>query len=384
MKNNFDVVIIGAGSIGVPLSYYLSLKGLNTAVIDRYRSPGQGSNKAAIGGIRATHSNRAKIKIGLKSLEIFKAWEGKTGDDIEWYEGGYSFVTYREKDAVSLRELTEKQKALGLDINFLDGKQLLKKLPHLNPHGLLGGTLSPHDGSASPLLFVNSIYKQAVKNGAKFFFNESVIGFKTEHGEIEYLETDKNKYSASLYVNASGAFAADIGKMLGIDIPVMPESHEAGVTEPVAHFIDPLVVDIRPANGSANFYFYQHKTGQIIFCLTPSPNIPGYDVNETSVFLPQVARRMIEVMPMLANIRVRRTWRGLYPMTQDGNPIVGYYERVSNMLHVVGMCGQGFMLGPGLAYYLSRHIAEESVPEAKDIFSDFSPSRNFEGEEKLK
>ena len=111
--------------------------------------------------------------------------------------------------------------------------------------------------------------------------------------------------------------------MAGIDLPVKPDSHEAAITEPVARFLGPMIVDIRPAVGSTNYYFYQHITGQIIFCITPSPNAWGDDINETSSFLPMVSRRMIEIMPRLKNIRVRRTWRGLYPMTPDGFPIIG-------------------------------------------------------------
>ncbi len=59
--------------------------------------------------------------------------------------------------------------------------------------------------------------------------------------------------------------------MLGIDHPVRPDSHEAGITEPVAQFIKPMIVDIRPGQCSANVYFYQQSTGQINFCLTQTP-----------------------------------------------------------------------------------------------------------------
>ena len=93
-----------------------------------------------------------------------------------------------------------------------------------------------------------------------------------------------------------------------------------------------MVVDIRPVTGSANYYFYQHATGQIVFCITPSPSIWGEDCRETSEFLPMVARRMVDVMPRLANIRVRRTWRGLYPMTPDGFPIVGWSKEAEGYL----------------------------------------------------
>ena len=383
MENRYDIIIIGAGSTGVPLAYFLAKEGVKVLVIEKEKSPGQGSNKAAIGGIRATHSNPAKIVVGLKSIEIFKNWEMETGDNIEWYQGGYSFVTYRKSDEESLRELVRFQKNYGLNIDFLNRNELLEKIPALNPYGLRGGTYSPEDGSASPLLAINSFYRHAVKYGATFLFDTEVTGFtKTKHSIIE-VKTTKGSFRGDIFVNAAGAHASQIASMAELSIPVNPDSHEAGVTEPVKRFFDPMIVDIRPQKGSKNFYFYQHKTGQIIFCLTPSPSVWGFDVRETSEFLPQVARRIIEVVPKLVNIRVRRTWRGLYPMTPDGNPIVGFME-INNFLQLAGMCGQGFMLAPGLGFYLAKYLIGEKLDEVDLILREFNPWREFVKEEMLK
>jgi sarcosine oxidase subunit beta len=172
--------------------------------------------------------------------------------------------------------------------------------------------------------------------------------------------------------------------MTGLDLPVKPDSHEAAITEAVAQFLKPMVVDIRPTEGSTNYYFYQHLTGQIIFCITPSPSIWGFDVRETSDFLPMVAQRMLEIMPRLANIRVRRTWRGLYPMTPDGFPIIGWAKEPSNVLLAVGMCGQGFMLGPGVGELLTRMVSNALLPDDNEILQIVSPYRKFVGQEALK
>jgi len=383
MKERFDVIIIGAGSVGVPLSYFLGKKGFKTLVIDEKPSPGQGSNKAAIGGIRATHSSPAKILVGLKSLEIFRNWEKEMGDNIEYYEGGYAFITYREEDKKSLKELVRFRRQFGLNIDFYEKDEILEKIPYLNPDGLLGGTYSPNDGSASPLLAIESFYRHSKRLGVQFRFSEKVTGFETEGNRISAVVTDKGKFFGDIIVNASGAYAREIADLVNVSIPVNPDSHEGGVTEPVQHFLDPMIVDIKPEKGSKNFYFYQHKTGQIIFCLTPDPPIWGTDTRETSVFLPMVAKRMIKVMPKLKYIRVRRTWRGLYPMTPDGNPIVGF-KGYSNFLQLVGMCGQGFMLGPGLGYYMAEFLEGKRNEEIKTILEEFSPDREFSSQEILK
>ncbi|MEE4293393.1 MAG: FAD-binding oxidoreductase [Xanthomonadales bacterium] len=383
-NGNYDVVIIGAGSVGVPAACFIAEAGLKVLVLDRYASVGQGANKAAIGGVRATHSDTAKIRIGLKSIEILSSWHETHGDNLEWQTGGYTFVAYDEREEHILKSLLTEQHRYGLNIDWLDRDALLEAVPSLNPEGLIGGTLSPEDGSASPLLALHAFYAAARRQGAEFRFGETVKAIDVSGGKVTAVETDKGRYGTAVVINAAGAHARAIAQLAGLDVPVTPDSHEAGVSEPVARFFYPMVVDIRPRPGSSNFYFYQHHTGQVIFCITPSPPIVGTDRRETSKFLPMVSRRMIDVMPRLANIKVRRTWRGLYPMTPDGTPIVGRAREVDGFIQAAGMCGQGFMLGPGLGVYLARLVRDELDDDDREVFAVLSPYRSFESAEQLR
>jgi sarcosine oxidase subunit beta len=383
-EKTYDAIVVGAGSIGTPAAMSLARAGVRTLVLDSLSSPGQGSNKHAIGGLRATHSDPAKIRICLRSLEIFAGWKEQYGDDIEWTKGGYAFAAYHENEERTLRELLVIQKRYGLNIDWLDKARMLDVIPDLNPDGLLGGTFSPDDGHASPLLAGHAFYVQAKSAGAEFRFNENVIGLVLDGGRIRGVRTDKGEYAAPVVINAAGPRAAEVARFAGIDIQVRPDSHEGAVTEPVAHFLGPMIVDIHPTEGSANYYFYQHATGQVIFCITPGPSLWGFDTRETSSFLPLVARRMVRIMPRLRNLRVRRTWRGLYPMTPDGAPLVGWAREVEGFLLAVGMCGQGFMIGPGLGEMLAK-LVTGSLPEPDDeVLKILSPYRKFEGMEKLK
>lgn len=384
ISENFDVIIIGAGSLGTPAAYYLADAGLKVLVLESVPSVGQGSNKRAIGGIRATHSDPAKIRLCLRSIEIFSSFKEMFGDDIEWDQCGYSFVAYTEREEKILKDLLTIQKKFGLLNDWHTKDSLLKIVPDLNPIGLIGGTFSPHDGSASPLLSNHAYYTHAIEKGAVFHFNEPVTGFALNSSSIVSVHTRFGEYSSGIVLNTAGANAAQIGGFAGINLPVKPDSHEAAITEPVARFLGPMIVDIRPAPGSSNYYFYQHITGQIVFCITPSPNAWGMDVHETSSFLPMVSKRMIEIMPRLSNIRVRRTWRGLYPMTPDGFPIVGWAPEIKNFLLGVGLCGQGFMLGPSTGELLTRMTLGTTTREDVETLSYLSPSREFEGQELLK
>jgi sarcosine oxidase, subunit beta len=383
-NRSYDVIIVGAGSVGAPTALALAESGLEVLVVDQNPSVGQGSNKRAIGGLRATHSDPAKIRICLRSLEIFATWQERYGDDIEWHKGGYSYVAYRPEEERTLKELLIGQKASGLNIDWHDAPALLEVIPDLRRDGLIGGTFSPDDGNASPLLAIHAFYRRARALGARFLFNERVTGVIVSGGRVAGVRTDKGEYGAAVVVNAAGPWGAEAAAMAGLDVPVRPDSHEGAVTEAVSRFLGPMVVDIRPVAGSANYYFYQHATGQVIFCITPSPSIWGTDIRETSSFLPMVASRMVDLIPRLRNLRVRRTWRGLYPMTPDGFPIVGWARELEGYMLAVGMCGQGFMLGPGLGELIGRMIQGKTGENDRETLTYLSPYREFKGQEKLK
>ncbi|MBC7222412.1 FAD-dependent oxidoreductase, partial [Candidatus Bipolaricaulota bacterium] len=120
---SYDVVVIGAGSVGTPAAFYLAREGLKVLVIDRLPSPGQGSNKAAIGGVRATHSDPAKIRLGLRTIEILSHFEEEFGYDVEWRPGGYVFVAYREEEERTLKDLVAQQRSVGLNIRWCDAEE---------------------------------------------------------------------------------------------------------------------------------------------------------------------------------------------------------------------------------------------------------------------
>lgn len=383
-QTTYDVIIAGAGSIGTPTAFFLAQAGLKVLVLDSRPSNGQGSNKHAIGGIRATHSDPAKILLCSNSIDIFSHWQAEHGQDIEWRAGGYSFVAYDDATEKTLKDLLDMQRNLGLNINWLDRQAFLELVPDINPRGLRGGTYSPEDGSASPLKASFAFYQEAVRLGAIFQFNEVVANIDTIANKVRSVTTNKGYYSTNCFINAAGSWSAEIGRLVGLDLPVKPDAHEAGVTEAIQPMFRPMIVDIRSRPGSSNFYFYQHPSGKVIFCVTPNPQVWGNLDRDTSAFLPLASKRLIETMPKLANLRVRRTWRGTYPMTPDGNPILGEVEGIEGFLLATGACGQGFMLGPGVGQLLT-HLVQGSLSEQEQqCLYSMRLNRDWTSMEKLK
>jgi sarcosine oxidase subunit beta len=368
---SFDVIVVGGGSVGVPSAYNLAKRGLKVLVLERRSAVGQGENKAAIGGIRATHSDPAKIVLCSRSLAEMSTWKERIGVDVGWKPGGYAFPVYDEPLERTLRGLFPIQHKYDLAIDWLDADAMAEVIPGIERRSLRGGTLSPNDGQLSPLKVPAAFQRAAQALGAVFRFKDRVVGYRVDGGRIRGIVTDKGEYAAGAVVVATGADAADDGRMLGVEIPVQPDSHEAGITAPVAPFLKPLVVDMRPGpeGKTANFYFGQNDEGQIIFCYTPKELFYGTNRESTSEFLPILAARMIALIPRLRHALVRRVWRGLYPMTPDGVPIIDNVPEIAGLTLAVGMCGQGFMLGAGVGQEIAALVVDgaTSLPaEAHD------------------
>jgi sarcosine oxidase subunit beta len=379
-----DVVIIGAGSVGLPLSWELARRGLSVVVLEQHPSVGRGENRAAIGGIRATHSDAAKIHLGRRSLALVQELESRHGLAVDWLQNGYLFPVYDAEREATLSALLTVQRAHGLEIDWVDAGRVAELVPGITTDGLRGGTFSPGDGSASPLKMALAYDTLARRAGVALRCGERVRLVEHDGGRVAAVITDQGRYAAGVVVDASGAHARQTGALFGLDVPVQPDSHEAGITEPVQRFFQPMVVDIRPDQGSASYYFYQNREGQVVFCITPEPKIPGLDHDSTAEFLPQVIRRLVALYPRLRHLKVRRTWRGLYPMTPDGSPIVGPVGEPRNVYLAVGLCGQGFMLGPGLGEMLAEVIAEGPQEHHAPILRELAVARSFGEQEALR
>jgi sarcosine oxidase, subunit beta len=377
----FDAIVIGAGSVGNPTAYFLAREGLRVLVLDELASSGQGQNKAAIGGVRATHSDPAKIRLCRTSLEIFSTWKERTGTDIGWKQGGYCFPAYDDRVEATLRSLLPIQHRHRLNIDWVDAEGIGRRVPGIAQDGLRGGTFSPEDGQVNPLRAAESFTNEARRAGAVYRYREPVRTLVVRGNAVVGVSTDRAEYRSTEVVVASGVRAGEVCATAGVEVPILPESHEAGISAPVRPFLGPLVVDLRPGpeGKTTNFYFGQDAEGQVIFCYTPRVPIAGENRTSTYEFMPIAAARLVQLIPRLKNLTIRRVWRGLYPMTPDGSPLVGRAPHLEGLVLGVGMCGQGFMLGPGVGANLASLVARGRPLVEPEVFGLLSPARDLYG-----
>jgi sarcosine oxidase subunit beta len=376
-RKTADVIVIGGGIIGAATGYYLTRRGLKVALLER-DFPCAGSTGRCIGGIRAQFSHELTIRIMLFSIDIFRSLGEELGEDIEWYPGGYLFLAFDEERKKSFLKAIGIQRKFGLDVKFINADECARIVPGLNTEGLIGGAWCPTDGQANPFKVTYGYLKRMRELGSQIYVQTEVKKINVERGRVVSVCTDKGEeFFAPKVLNAAGPWAEKVGRLVGVEVPVKPDRHEALVTEAVERCLEPMLVDYRPDG----CYFLQHyRSGHFIGCYTPVPLVPGYRVDASDEFITEMPRRMIRLLPKIGPVKVLRQWAGSYEMSPDGNPLCGPTS-VEGFYVSAGMSGHGFMFGPALGYLMAELMV--SGKSSIDL-SEFRIDRAFTSPEAMK
>jgi len=345
MSNTSDAIIIGGGIVGAATGYYLAKAGLTVALFER-EFLGSGSTGRCIGGVRQQFTSPGSIRLMMESVRHYRDMEQELGADVHWHAGGYLFLAHDEANQQAFLANIAVQQAAGLkDVRWVNAAEAKRIVPDLDTAGLLGGAYCSSDGQAYPFAVVNGYAGRIKQLGGRVATFSEVVAILQEGGRVKGIRVGGgHEHYSNIVINCAGPWAKDVGRLAGIEVPVEPERHEALITEGVEHMNMPMLVDYRADGG----YFQQYKhNGQFIGCYTPDPLVPGLSCDSSFEFLTQMPRRMLKLVPALAEVKVIRQWAGSYEMTPDGNPIVDRTE-LDGFFVVAGMCGHGFMLGPAV------------------------------------
>lgn len=375
MSKTYDVIVIGGGIAGTSAGYYLARARLRVLLLEK-SFLASGSTGRCIGGIRQQFTTSTTIQTMRESVRLFSTMQDELGMDVEWKNSGYLFLAHSEEQAEMYRNSLTIQKQFGLDVQFLSAEECQCIVPLLETDGLIGGAWGPSDGQANPFLAVHAYAKNIRQLGGEVRTDEEVVGITGEHRKGFSVQTASgNTYSAGMILNAAGAWAKEVGAMVGVTLPVEPERHEALITEGIEYMGVPMLVDYRTDGG----YFVQRVTGQFIGCFTPKVKVPGHSHESTLEFLADMSWRMVRLIPALADVAVLRQWAGSYSMSPDGIPMIGQTS-VEGFYCIAGLCGHGFMLGPALGKFTAQFMTEGTWPIPLD---EFACGRSFGEKEKM-
>jgi len=351
-----DVVIVGAGIMGVSTAYHLARRGAGRIVVVERDDVCSGSTALASGGIRHQYANRIGVELTRQSIETYERFEDEFGVDPDFRQHGYLILVTTEAERAQAQRNVALQQSLGVDVRLLSPDETRRRYPYLATDALLGATYSPRDGYADPYLATTAIAARARDLGVTIRTGCEVVGFARTPAGVEGVVTRDGLLSAPVVVIATGAWSGVVGTLAGIDIPVTPLRRSKFITAPLSFdkipeatpfVIDPhLGISLRREGAGVLLGIGRHQgAGSFSTALDWSLAEP-------------LVERVVRRAPVLADAQLMRTWTGLYEMTPDQTGIVSAVPGVAGLHVIAGFSGHGFMHGPIAGQLMAELIAD--------------------------
>lgn len=373
MKKGYSAVVIGGGIVGCATAFELAKRGITDVLLVEKGFLTSGATGRCGAGIRQQWGSELNARLALESTHIFEQLEEYTGygHSCELHQGGYLLVAYSEKEWAQFQENLKVQHALGIDARAVDLKEAREIVPILNTEGMYGATFCQKDGHASPFHCTQAYAQGAKRMGVDIATYTAVTGFQVENGHISAVETTAGTVETRLVINCANTRAPGLAKLVGQDIPVYAERHQALVTEPVAPLMDCMVMSFL-----RSYYVQQTPHGSFVMGIGPQED-PSFNFQSSWQFLEKCCAVICEALPALRGLRVVRQWAGQYDLSPDRNPVIDEAEQTKGFYTVCGFSGHGFMVAPRVAILVANHLTGQE--DSLDIHR-FSAKRYETGE----
>ncbi|MGC7870918.1 NAD(P)/FAD-dependent oxidoreductase [Desulfosporosinus sp. SYSU MS00001] len=364
---NPDVIIIGAGIIGLSIAYHILELDPQCSIIvlEKEKLLGLGSTGTCTGGIRYQFTSPLLRHLSLQSRDFFLNFE--TVFDVPcWYrERGYLMLASQESRWNDLKGTTEQANIEGIPVNLLSQADLEKNFPYLQRGHYLGGTLGKWDAYADPYAVLAALYAWVRRRGVAVNFEQEVTKIMTQGDSIQGVETTKGTIWSPRVVNASGPFAAGLAATAGIKLPVRPFRRQVYVcTNPKdVPAAAPLIVDL-----ATGFYLHQEASGKtILLGGTDKDTRPGMKETVDKSLAEDFFLAAMEAIPSALNIKWLRTYTGIREQTCDFHPILGEVPGLKGFFAASGLSGHGFMHAPAIGRILADLILKGSSAEVDSV-----------------
>jgi sarcosine oxidase subunit beta len=365
-----DVVIVGGGVMGASLAYHLTLRGQrDVLLLERGEVFGQGATGKCAGGVRFQFGSEINIRLSLQSIPMLERFEDELEQPIGLHQCGYLFVLTREEDVAEFRETVALQRQLGVDTEWLAADEVRRRLPLLRLEDALAGTFHARDGLCDPSSVVNGYISGARRRGATLLTDTEVRGIRVNGERVTTVLTSAGDIEAGCVVNAAGPFAAEVARMMGVDVPIAPLRRQMLVTTPLAEVPAdfPFVIDF-----ATGLYFHREGPG-ILTGMANRDQAAGVDETVDLAWEQVHLEAAVRRFPLLEQAGLTRHWAGLYEMSPDAHPLIGRLAPLRNAYIVAGFSGHGFMHGP-IAGKLLAEVILDGQAHSLDI-SPLSPGR---------
>lgn len=376
LPSTADVVIVGGGVMGASIAFHLAEAGVRDILVVERGELACGSSGKPIGGARAHFSDPLNIELGRRSLRAYQDFPHRPGADIRLDTVGYLFLLTSERQVTEFTESVRLQNSLGVPSRMIDADEARRLCPYLSTDGLMAAVHSPNDGHARPGLVVHGYAEAATRAGVRIATHTRVTGMDTTGDRVSSVHTDRGHVACSTVICAAGAWSAQIGAMVGVDLPVRPVRRQLAFTQrlsPAAPRI-PFTIDF-----TSSAYFHNSDDGLLLGLADPR-QADGFDTTWTPEWLDLFRDVVRRRAPALATMPTVGGWAGLYEVTPDHNALIGRSGELPNFLYATGFSGHGFLQAPAVGeiardLHLGREPCVDIAPMSADRFRAGSAPR---------
>ena len=393
-SNDTDILIIGGGIAGSSTAFNLAEQGRDVILLERgeIASEASGQNMGGLGGSGWGNNPNLLSYLTAGSVEIFKQVQIDMRYDIEFRLSGTLTAIHTEEQYEYYQDDVAFQRNNGYEIELLSTREARAIEPEANGE-LPGYMYRPQRGQADPVKTTRAFAHAAQVAGATINTGQNVVSITPMSAGGYSIQTESSEFRCQTLVLATGAWCGPIGKMLGIEIPIIPIRGQMWATDSlpsrVLHTIGSTISshawtksngsdDVTPPNLThkngrrltRHLYGRQRKNGEIIFGgdreslgynTTPDPT--GIEVNHGHA---------AEVIPLVASLPIARTWAGLMPFSLDGSPIIGKIPIRDNLFIVSGLASSGFGRGPMAGKLAADYIHSGNMTH---VLAEADPAR---------
>ena len=366
MKSKAKVVIVGGGVVGVSTLYHLAKKGWSNVVVVERKELTSGSTWHAAGLLPLFNMSYSVGQLHKYAVDFYKTLEEETGQNV-----GFSVVSNIRLATTQDRmdeyyQYAGVAKTIGVEVKFLTPEQVKDIWPLCNTDGLIGAIQHPEDGYIQPADLTQALAKGARDKGAEIYRNTNVVGIKQNNDETWTVETDKGEIACEHIVSCSGNFARQTGKMVGLDLPVIPVEHQYIVTEPhpeIQKRKEQGLPEMGVLRDSDSSWYMREEAGGLILgpyekdapaCYVDGPSKDS----EFELFQEDLDRleshieSAIQRVPIFGEVGVKKVYNGAICYTPDGSPIVGpawglknFWINEGHSFGITAAGGAGWQLG---------------------------------------
>lgn len=395
MNDSADVVVVGGGVIGCAVAYYAAKRGLRVTLVDE---PNRGrATSASAGGLwplgesvglgcgvifykTALASGEAKTGHGPGQLPksfldfaiqsnamypaLAKELHEATGMDIELEPTSLLFLMYDEGDEAFARPLWKNCPCGRSRIDWLTPEEIAKAEPALTRE-IQGALRFNGDDQVNPYKTADALRAGAVYHGARVLSHTEVIGIEVERGRAVAVQTRSERLPAGVVVNAAGAWAGQVARMVGVDVPVRPVRGQIVCTETLPPLFGACL-------STTDCYLAQKHHGEVIVGSTTEE--VGFDFGVTVTAIQTLCAGAIRAVPALAEVGVKRVWSGFRPGSPDELPILGPVDGLDGYVNACGHFRTGILTAPLTGLILAEVMAGEkpSYPLEPFLLSRFA------------